>query len=138
MAVDLFTVEQRGAAVITRGEVAIYRDRFMRRVRVDDATGCWIWTGKPNEHGYGRFTYGPNGRIKRYAHRVAIAIFREDVPAELEANHRCRVRSCVNPDHLRLDTAAANRAAVGLSPEIGPIAQPPLADGPAYVDEIPF
>lgn len=137
---DRFTIDQRGAAVITRAEVAELRERFMRFVRVDGDAGCWIWHGALNEHGYGRFTYGPGGRIKRYAHRVAVAIFLEDVPGDREVDHRCRRRSCVNPEHLQLLTDAANRARRGDSPEIGPVAQSPFAGfgAPVAAAEIPY
>jgi hypothetical protein len=45
------------------------------------------------------------------AHRVAYEIFSGvEIPAHLQADHRCRVRSCVNPAHLELVTPQVNVA----------------------------
>lgn len=69
--------------------------RFWAKV---DATGdCWIWNGYTNQNGYGRFSV--DGRMI-VAHRVAYTALVGAVPDGLCLDHLCRVRHCVNPDHL--------------------------------------
>ncbi|WP_278255634.1 HNH endonuclease signature motif containing protein [Nocardioides convexus] len=79
-------------------------DRFTTFVSFDDS-GCWLWVGKVNPNGYGAFAV--NGKW-RYAHRVALALLVEEVPIDLEVDHLCEVRDCVNPDHLEVVTAGTN------------------------------
>lgn len=64
-------------------------------------SGCWLWTGAVTHDGYG--TFG-----SRVAHRQIYAALVSDVPAELQLDHRCRTRICVNPDHLEPVTAREN------------------------------
>ena len=64
---------------------------------------CWIWTGVTNGNGYGR--YG-NDR----AHRVAYRCFVGEFPEDLQINHHCDVRLCINPEHLYAGTQKQNTA----------------------------
>jgi hypothetical protein len=78
-------------------------ERFWAKVQ---PTGfCWEWTAGLNERGYGQFRIGP---VKRKAHRVAYELLVSSIPDGLELDHLCRVRSCVNPDHLEPVTRAEN------------------------------
>lgn len=91
--------------------------RFWSKVLVDDATGCWLWQGRLDADGYGRFM--DDGRNVR-AHRYAWDVFRDeweplDWTGQLELDHTCRVRNCVNPAHLRQVTARENTLA-GVGP----------------------
>lgn len=61
---------------------------------------CWIWQGVVGRHGYGR--HGRND----LAHRAVYAELVGPPPSELD--HLCRVRRCVNPDHLEPVTHRAN------------------------------
>ena len=69
-------------------------ERFWARV---DATGdCWLWTGPKDDCGYGR-----TGRpFWKGAHRQSWIFLVGPIGAGLELDHLCRVRHCVNPDHL--------------------------------------
>lgn len=70
-------------------------DRFWSKV---DATGvCWLWTAHRDPNGYGRFRL--DGAI-RPAHRVAYELLVGPIPEGLTLDHLCRIRHCVNPDHL--------------------------------------
>ncbi len=70
------------------------RKRFMSFVKVSES-GCWLWTGCTLD-GYGRFQMpGKNWLAHRWAWKF---IAGRDLPEEL--HHRCRVRRCVNPDHV--------------------------------------
>jgi hypothetical protein len=85
------------------------RQRFMAKVLHDSTTGCWLWTGRLNDGGYGQFKLG---QAPRLAHRVALLLFR-GVPLggdrkDSQADHLCRVRRCVNPDHLEMVSSLTN------------------------------
>jgi hypothetical protein len=78
--------------------------RFWAKVREDEA-GCWLWTAYVNERGYAKYRISP--RSVR-AHRVAYEALVGVVPDGLELDHRCHVRHCVNPEHLRAVTHSQN------------------------------
>lgn len=71
-------------------------DRFWAKV---DASGdCWLWTGARKSEGYGSFSIRHGDSV--YAHRFAYQQLVGPIPAGLQLDHLCRVRNCVNPDHL--------------------------------------
>lgn len=65
----------------------------------------WIWCGQHNRAGYGRFK--SNGK-NHQAHRFILKLLGFDVPKEKDVDHLCRVRNCVNPDHLEVVTHREN------------------------------
>lgn len=67
--------------------------------------GCWMWSGKLNEKGYGHLMV--NGKPVK-AHRIAWELYRGPIPEKMNILHICDIPSCVNPDHLRLGTIADN------------------------------
>jgi len=78
--------------------------RFWSRVDTQ-IDGCWLWTGPLHRLGYGRTSVA--GRIG-YAHRLAYEMLVGPIPADLELDHRCRNRACVNPAHLEPVTHKVN------------------------------
>jgi hypothetical protein len=81
------------------------QDYILNRVRIDRATECWIWQRSLNAQGY--------ARARRFnfqrAHRLALKAFRDiDIPAGMQVDHLCRVKSCVNPSHLDVVDLAEN------------------------------
>lgn len=66
---------------------------------------CILWVGATNTKGYG--AYAVNGAAQ-LAHRIAWEDVHGPIPADLTIDHLCRVRSCVNPDHMELVTRAEN------------------------------
>ncbi len=77
--------------------------------------GCWLWLGYLIRRGYGRVSL--DGKMK-LAHRVVYEILHGPIPPGLECDHLCRVRACVNPDHIEPVTPSENakRGLVGLNP----------------------
>lgn len=78
--------------------------RILARV-TEGAGGCWLWSGSCDRGGYGQITV--NGKHLR-AHRVAYEAFVGPIPDGLQLDHLCRVRACVNPEHLEPVTARVN------------------------------
>lgn len=75
--------------------------RFWANVDKDAGAPCWLWTGSLNSDGYGRF----NGKL---AHRRTYLEVVGPIPDGLVLDHLCRVRNCVNPDHLEPVTQREN------------------------------
>jgi hypothetical protein len=66
---------------------------------------CLIWLG-PSTNGYGRVTGG--SRKGQRAHRAAWEIANGPIPEGMTIDHLCRVRLCLNPDHMELVTREEN------------------------------
>ena len=71
--------------------------RLLDAISPEPNSGCWLYLGPLQPDGYGGITF--NGKTCR-AHRVSYTIFKGEIPPGLELDHLCRVRCCVNPDHL--------------------------------------
>ena len=71
-----------------------------------DATGdCWLWLGALDRDGYGQVSV--SSRTRR-AHRWVWTVLVGEIPKGLVIDHLCRVKSCVNPDHMEPVTRAEN------------------------------
>lgn len=79
--------------------------RLLRLTDLDEATGCWVWKGKVDTHGYGRIRVGKKQLL---VHRVSFAAFVRPLTPGLVLDHRCRVRRCLNPEHLEEVTSRQN------------------------------
>jgi hypothetical protein len=86
-------------------------ERLLRKVSPEPNTGCWLFVGKNDHQGYGWIFNENSKRVS--AHRIAWEIARGPIPAGMVIDHKCRVRSCVNPDHLRVCTPIENTTAPG-------------------------
>jgi len=79
-------------------------DRFWSKVR-KTKSGCWLWKAGRFPNGYGQFWLIPQSVA---AHRYAWELTRGRPPKGLQLDHLCRVRRCVNPDHLELVSCKTN------------------------------
>ncbi len=81
--------------------------RIVRRINFTD--DCWLWTGPPNPSGYGQVHWiQPGGKRQKLVHRMVYSLLRGELPEHL--HHVCRVRLCVNPDHLESHTVLTHAA----------------------------
>lgn len=84
----------------------VYADvlRFWSYVR-RDKSGCLLWIGAISSTGYGTFSIR---RRSFNAHRIAYQLVRGSIEQGKHLDHLCRVRACVNPDHLEVVTQREN------------------------------
>lgn len=81
-------------------------DRIKAYVSPEPFSGCWLWLAHVDrDTGYARLNV--EGRA-RTVHVLSYQIFVGPVPDGLELDHLCRVRCCVNPNHLEPVTRRVN------------------------------
>lgn len=79
-----------------------------RRIQPEPNTGCWLWVGSVRADGYGEVRVGGRLGMRQRAHRIVYEIHRGPIPGGLQLDHLCRVRCCVNPDHLEAVASREN------------------------------
>lgn len=77
--------------------------RFWAKARQDES-GCWLWTASTVD-GYGQIK---SERRMVKAHRLTYEAANGPIPQGLDVDHLCRVRHCVNPEHLEAVTHVEN------------------------------
>lgn len=101
-------------------------DQVQARIEVDPTTGCWLFAGPLDRHGYGRWVRDGH----RLAHRTVYAALAGDPGEDLgHACHDsdpscpggdgCAHRRCVNPEHLKPMSRADNSLAASLAQRAG-------------------
>lgn len=79
--------------------------QMQKRVRVDES-GCWLWQGAQNGNGYAQVQLTGQRFL---VHRVSyVWLVGQPIPEGLQLDHLCRVRHCLNPDHLEPVTPSVN------------------------------
>jgi len=76
-------------------------ENFLTRIQRGSAEDdCWIWTGSTNIRGYPQYCW--RGRPSpSLAHRLCYELCFGFIPQGYQVHHKCRVRLCVNPRHLK-------------------------------------
>jgi hypothetical protein len=86
--------------------------RFWSKV---EPTGfCWLWSSALEYGGYPIYWIGDG--VSRRAHRLAYEFLVGPIPDGMTLDHLCRVRRCVNPDHLEICSAGENARRSPLAP----------------------
>lgn len=67
----------------------------LQRSKILIVDECWIWMGSLNDSGYG-------------PHRKWYFTLVGPIPSDLELDHLCLNRCCVNPSHLKIVTTSQN------------------------------
>jgi hypothetical protein len=70
-----------------------------------DIKDCWIWQGCTDTKGYGLLRI-KNKNVK--AHRFSYQYYIGPIPKGLQLDHLCKVKNCVNPNHLEAVTLQEN------------------------------
>lgn len=71
-------------------------ERFSKKFSIQ-FNGCWEWNSFIDSNGYGRFSLRGKSRL---AHRIMLFILNGKLNNDLEVDHLCRNRKCINPKHL--------------------------------------
>ncbi len=95
--------------------------------KVAKTESCWLWRGSTSTRGYGRYR-------GQQAHRVSFELSGNEIPKGLVLDHKCRVRNCVNPDHLRAVTNLENLMA-GIGPTATNAAKTHCLNGHPFNEE---
>lgn len=117
---ELKEITREEFALAYLGEVGMRR--FLAKVGVPDGPGgCAPWMARVNQKGYGLFDVtspkaewrpGVPKLATMRAHRIAWAHFTGDAcPSDMQIDHKCRNRRCLNPSHLRVVTNFENQHA---------------------------
>lgn len=92
-------------APLTQAKARGIAYRFWPKVKIGAPDECWLWQAKAQLRGYGNICGW--GR-PQYAHRIAYALGKGDIPEGAHVLHKCDVPLCCNPDHLFLGDQAIN------------------------------
>jgi len=102
-----------------------------KELRDEPRDDCWLWAFKPTSFGYARLRVGNRTQA---AHRFVYEALVGDVPDGLVLDHLCRVRNCVNPEHLEPVTNRENILR-GVSPVAMQAKQPHCKRGHEYTKD---
>lgn len=86
----------------------IEKARFWSKMKAvkGNSKACWLWEGAKSRDGYAIFA----SKDERYAHRISYQLLVGSIPLAYEVDHLCRVRNCINPEHLEAVTRHENNA----------------------------
>lgn len=83
-------------------------EKIRDNIMVDPNSGCWLFTGGLDKCGYSKLSGGKDIPGESLGHRMSYLIFKGPIPDGTEIDHKCRVRSCINPAHLQAVSHAKN------------------------------
>ena len=78
-------------------------ERFWAKVNKTDT--CWLWTASTKGAGYGQYIIEGKSYL---SHRLSYEMLVGSIPEGLVIDHLCKVKTCVNPEHLEAVTQYEN------------------------------
>jgi hypothetical protein len=81
------------------------QESYIKSRVIVDSNGCWVWQRCIDNNGYAMASVG--GATCRI-HRLSYELFVGQIPKGMHIDHLCRVRGCVNPQHLEVVTPREN------------------------------
>lgn len=75
--------------------------------KIEKTETCWLWLGC-TINGYGQMKIPGSAKKRIYTHRFFYERLVGPIPEGLQLDHLCRVRNCVNPEHLEPVTGRVN------------------------------
>lgn len=109
-----------------KAEISSLPNNISARIKIAES-GCWLWTGAKKPSGYAMLYDASIKRTVR-AHRRIYELLRGAIPMGLVVDHLCRVRHCVNPNHLEVVTSRVNTLR-GISPAAKKASQTTCVNG---------
>lgn len=100
---DLINVEHKDGLFSSTKST---EERFHEKYILNES-GCWLWQGSIAPNGYGKLSVNNSPES---AHRISYEIYKSKIEKGMHIDHLCRVRNCVNPDHLEMVTPGENFA----------------------------
>lgn len=77
----------------------------LKALTITDLNGCWVWQGTCRSNQYGVTVYKG---VQTTTHRVMYQIVHGLLGSDMEIDHLCNNRKCINPDHLEAVSHAEN------------------------------
>lgn len=81
-------------------------DKFWAKVSPEPNSGCWLWLGSCDHHGYGQMRVDGRGIMATHVSLQLAGVLKPFEGAC--ARHKCDNPPCVNPDHLIWGTLKQN------------------------------
>jgi hypothetical protein len=86
---------------------SFYTEGYLKAFTIENDVCCWIWQGARQPNGYGRVACNQTGTTM--VHRVMYVLVHGAISSEVEIDHKCNNRACINPLHLHVVTHQENK-----------------------------
>lgn len=93
-------------------EASITFDDLWAMAMPEPNSGCLLWMRQIGDSGYGKFR-------GHQVHRFAYELVHGAIADGLEPDHLCRVKCCINPDHMEPVTHEENLRRAGILDRVG-------------------